>query len=139
MKNHTFILGVIVILVLSPFSQADLLTTPVHQLRIYEIPRKNVQFFHERFHNQCLPIMEKYGFHVLATWQSEFEGKVEFVYLLEWPDTKTMEQSWDRFMADQEWKEIKKATAAAHGTYVEKVESRTLLLTDYSPSQSLQR
>jgi len=139
MKNHTFISGLIAFLVFSPFSEADLLTTPVHQLRIYEIPRKNVQFFHERFHNQCLPIMKKYGFHVLATWQSEFEGKVEFVYLLEWPNTKTMEQSWERFMADQEWKEIKKATAAAHGTYVDKIENRTLLLTDYSPGKSLQR
>jgi hypothetical protein len=137
MKKYLF--SLIAFVVFSPFSQADLLTTPVHQLRIYQIPRNNVQFFHERFRDQCLPIMKKYGFHVLATWQSEFEGKVEFVYLLEWPDTKTMEQSWDRFMADQEWKEIKKATAAAHGTYVEKVESRTLLLTDYSPSKSLQR
>ena len=139
MKKHAFILSLIVSVVFSPFSQADLLTTPVHQLRIYQVPRENVQFFHERFHQLCLPIMKRYGFHVLATWQSEFEGKVEFVYLLEWPDTKTMEQSWARFMADQEWKDIKKATAAVHGTYVEKVASRTLLLTDYSPAKSLQR
>ena len=60
--------------------------------------------------------------------------RTEFVYLLAWPDETTMRSSWSGFMADEEWKEIKRVTSAQHGDLVGEIEERVLVLTDYSPS-----
>lgn len=48
-----------------------------------------------------------------------------------------MENAWKNFMADQEWKDIKKESSKIHGTFVENIEDRTLMLTDYSPQKKL--
>jgi hypothetical protein len=81
--------------------------------------------------------MKKYNFNIVSIWESVTEEKVEFVYLLEWKDKATMEQNWKNFMADQEWKDIKKRTSELHGTYVENIEDRTLIVTEYSPQMQL--
>ena len=47
-----------------------------------------------------------------------------------------MKDRWAKFMADQEWSDIKKETAAKHGKLVGEIQDRTLRLTDYSPSLS---
>ena len=106
---------------------------PVHQLRIYEIFDNNKQAFHDRFREHAARIMKKYDFRIVAMWESKFENRTEFVYLLEWPDESTMKSRWSEFMADEEWKAIKKETAAKHGTFVGDIEDRTLRLTEYSP------
>ena len=110
---------------------------PIHQLRMYEIPRENRQVFNERFRDHAIRIMKKYGFKIVAIWESETEQKVEFVYILEWKDKQTMEESWKKFMADEEWKEIKKRTSEKYGTFVNEIQERTLILTDYSPQKNL--
>jgi heme-degrading monooxygenase HmoA len=110
---------------------------PIHQLRIYTLPKENRQVFHERFRDHAQRIMKKYGFNIVSIWESVTDNNVEFIYLLEWKDKKTMEESWKNFMADQEWKDIKKRTSELHGTYVENIEDRTLILTDYSPQKFL--
>jgi hypothetical protein len=111
--------------------------TPIHQLRIYEVPHENLQVFHERFRDHAARIMKKYGFNIVAMWQSEFEYKQEFIYLLEWQDETTMKNAWSSFMADQEWKDIKAETGKLHGTFVNGIEDRTLILTGYSPQKEL--
>ncbi len=109
----------------------------IHQLRIYEIFDGNKKAFHERFRDHAMRIMARYGFKIVATWESRRHNRTELVYLLEWPDTETMKERWAKFMADQEWAEIKKATAEAHGPLVGDIEDRTLDLTDYSPGGRL--
>jgi hypothetical protein len=109
----------------------------IHQLRIYEIFDSNKTAFHERFRDHAMRIMSRYGFKIVATWESRHANRMEFVYLLEWSDTETMKERWTAFMADQEWAEIKKVTAEAHGSFVGDIEDRTLGLTDYSPSGRL--
>lgn len=109
----------------------------IHQLRIYEIFDSNKTAFHERFHNHAMRIMARYGFKIVATWESRQDNRTELVYLLEWSDMETMKERWTMFMADQEWVEIKKVTAEAHGSLVGNIEDRTLELTDYSPSRRL--
>jgi hypothetical protein len=37
-------------------------------------------------------------------------------------------------MADEEWKEIKRATGAQHGSLVGRIEDRVLVPTAYSPA-----
>ena len=105
----------------------------IHQLRIYEIYQHNKAAFHARFRDHAARIMRRYGFHILAMWEARHEGKVEFVYLLEWPDEAAKTAAWTAFMADAEWAEIKRTTAAEHGSLVAKNEDWLMQLTDYSP------
>lgn len=115
----------------------SLLPVPVHQLRMYEIPKENRQVFLDRFRDHALRIMKKYGFTIVSIWESEYEGKTEFVYLLEWKDENIMKMAWQGFMADKEWKEIKVQTAKLHGDFVNNIEDRTLKLTEFSPEKKL--
>jgi len=121
------------------FSQENIsaMPVPVHQLRIYEVPKENKQVFLDRFRDHALRIMKKYGFTIVAIWESEFREKTEFVYLLEWKDEDTMKTAWEGFMADKEWKEIKARTAKQYGNFVNEIEDRTLKLTDFSPEKKL--
>jgi hypothetical protein len=105
----------------------------VHQLRIYELFEDTREAFHERFRDHAQRIMERYDFRIVAMWESRTDDRIEFVYLLEWPDEQTMKDRWAAFMADQEWSDIKAQTARIHGQFVGDIEDRTLLLTDYSP------
>lgn len=113
------------------------LLRPVHQLRVYEVPKENKQVFLDRFRDHALRIMKKYDFTIVAIWESEFADKTEFVYLLEWKDEATMKTAWEGFMADKEWKEIKARTAKQYGNFVNEIEDRTLRLTDFSPEKKL--
>lgn len=111
--------------------------SPVHQLRIYEIFEHNKQAFHDRFRDHAARIMAKYDFNIVAMWESKTEERTEFVYLLEWPDEQTMKDRWTKFMADQEWSQIKKETGARHGDLVGDIEERVLNATGYSPRKRL--
>jgi len=106
----------------------------IHQLRIYEIFEHNKEAFHNRFRDHASRIMRSYGFNILDTWETNLGDRTEFVYLLAWPDEQTMRRAWERFKADEEWKEIKKTTNARYGDLVGEIEDRTLTLTNYSPS-----
>lgn len=109
----------------------------IHQLRIYEIFENNKQAFHDRFRDDAARIMAKYGFKIVAMWESQTAERTEFVYLLQWPDEATMKDRWAKFMQDQEWKDIKKRTGAQHGVMVGDIEDRTLRVTNYSPQKVL--
>ena len=55
--------------------------------------------------------------------------------LLVWSSEDMMRSAWAKFMADEEWKEIKRVTSAQHGDLVGVIEDRVLVQTDYSPSR----
>lgn len=106
---------------------------PIQQLRIYEIFESNSDAFHARFRSHAVRIMRRYDFKIQAMWETEHNRRKEFVYLLEWPDEKTMVQQWAKFMADAEWSEIKQKTANEHGKLVGEIESRVLRIVPNSP------
>jgi hypothetical protein len=108
----------------------------IQQLRIYEIFEKNKGAFHARFRDHAARIMQtKYGFQIVAMWETKFGDRTEFAYLLEWPDEVAKTKAWSAFMADTEWAEIKRVTSAEHGVMVGQIEDRLLAPTDYSPVQ----
>lgn len=109
---------------------------PLQQLRIYEIPRANEGAFHDRFRDHALRIMARHGFAVRSIWRSEHQDKVEFVYLLDWPDVRAMDAAWAAFLADPEWIAIKKETAARDGKYVDSIAVRTLEPVAWSPDRA---
>jgi heme-degrading monooxygenase HmoA len=107
----------------------------IQRLRIYEIFEHNKAAFHARFRDHAARIMRsRYGFEIVAMWEATFDGRTEFVYLLEWPDEAAKTAAWAAFMADQEWSDIKRITHAQHGLMVGKIEDRLLAPTDYSPA-----
>lgn len=105
----------------------------IEQLRIYEIFEFNKQAFHARFRDHASRIMRRYGFHVIAMWETRHGNRTEFVYLLRWPSEAVLKDRWAAFMKDEEWSRIKKETAATHGTLVGEIEDRIMTKTDYSP------
>jgi hypothetical protein len=108
----------------------------VQQLRIYEIFENNKAAFHARFRDHAARIMQtRYGFRIVAMWETKFGDRTEFAYLLEWPDEATKTAAWSAFMADTEWSEIKRVTHAEHGLMVGQIEDRLLAPTDYSPAK----
>ncbi|MCW5909982.1 MAG: NIPSNAP family protein [Cyclobacteriaceae bacterium] len=123
----------------APKNDPITLNEPIHQLRIYEIPKENRQAFHNRFRDHANRIMKKYGFNIVAIWESEYKERIEFVYLIEWTNQDSMTIAWNKFMADQEWKDIKALTSKEHGTFVNSIEDRTLKLTEYSPQVNLRK
>jgi hypothetical protein len=104
----------------------------IHQLRIYEIFEANKAAFHARFRDHALRLMRGHGFTIVAMWEAA-GARTEFVYVLAWPDEAAMKAAWARFMADEEWKRIKRDTAAAHGALVGEITEKVMRLVDYSP------
>ncbi|MBV9138522.1 MAG: NIPSNAP family protein, partial [Hyphomicrobiales bacterium] len=92
--------------------------------------------FHARFRDHAARIMRKYGFQILGMWEAKGKERTEFIYLLEWSDEAAKNAAWDAFMRDAEWAEIKRLTAAEHGSLVGAIEDRVLYATDYSPKRS---
>lgn len=109
---------------------------PVYQLRIYKLHPGNEAHFHDRFRDQCIPIMKRYGFDIVFTSQSGDGAHAEFVYLLRWKDRATQLQAWKKFLADEEWIAIKKASTARFGDLVDEVEDRSLDMLPYTPPPS---
>jgi hypothetical protein len=106
----------------------------IRQLRIYEIFADTKDAFHARFRDHAARIMATYGFRIVAGWESATGDRLEFVYLLEWPDEATMRERWAAFMADEEWAAIKRETGARHGRLVGEIEDRVLHPVDYLPN-----
>jgi NIPSNAP len=105
----------------------------IHQLRIYQIFPHNKPAFHARFRDHAARIMARHGFDITAMWESAGSDRIEFIYILRWPDEATKDRAWATFLADPEWAEIKRRTTAEHGNLVGEIEDRILRLTDYSP------
>jgi hypothetical protein len=122
--------------VLRPHLPIEVEMAMIQQLRIYEIFENNKAAFHARFRDHAARIMRtRYGFYIVAMWETRLGDRTEFAYLLEWPDEAAKTAAWSAFMADTEWSEIKRVTHAEHGLMVGQIEDRLLAPTDYSPAK----
>ncbi|MCD9030890.1 NIPSNAP family protein [Luteimonas sp. Y-2-2-4F] len=106
----------------------------VWQLRIYEIFDETLGPFHDRFRDHALRLMARHGFDLRGTWEAGDAQRLEFVYLLRWPDEATLRTAWEAFLADPEWIGIKRETAREHGRFVGEIEDRILRPTGYGPA-----
>ena len=112
----------------------------IHQLRIYEIFENNKSAFHARFRDHAARTMQvRYGFRIVAMWETKLEERAEFIYLLEWSDEAAKTAAWTAFMSDAEWAEIKRVTSAEHGVLVGSIEDRLLASVDYSSAAGRSR
>ena len=131
MKQTTLLALLWLCISISSYAQS-----PVYQLRIYKLHPGNEAHFHDRFRDQCMPIMKRYGFDIVFTSQSGAAGHAEFVYLLRWKDRPAQISAWKAFLADPEWVAIKKATSEKFGDLVDDVQDRSLDMLPYTPPPS---
>src|SRR5260370_35118995 len=95
----------------------------VQQLRIYEIFENNKAAFHARFRDHAARIMQtRYGFRIVAMWETKFGDRTEFAYLLEWSDEATKTAAWAASTAESEWSATKRVTPPEHGWMVGRVD-----------------
>ena len=104
----------------------------INQLRIYEVPMANRGVFLDRFRDHAARLMKRHGFRIQAMWTADTETVCRFVYLLAWQSEQEQIEAWGNFMADKEWAEIKRVTAAEHGDFVLGIEELVLTPTDFS-------
>ena len=78
-------------------------------------------------------IMARHGFRIMGMWETASAGRIEFAYILAWPDGETKAKAWASFMADPEWIEVKRVTSLEHGSLVGAIEDRVMTPTAYSP------
>jgi len=116
-------------------SAAALVKRLVYQLRIYKLHAGNEQHFHERFSEQCMPIMRRYGFRHRVHERERRGGHKEFVYLLRWEGSRVAERGVEEVSCgpglggDQEGD-----GGEMGGTLWTEVQDRSLDLLPYTPS-----
>jgi len=109
-------------------------TKSFQELRVYEVNRVNREAFHERFADHALRLMKKYRFKVIDMWESESDGRLQFIYILSWPDKKTMETRWKAFRGDDEWAKIKQRSVEKYGDLLLSTHGQELVRVSYSPA-----
>ncbi len=72
----------------------------------------------------------------VAYWMPIENSARKLIYLLSYPDLAARERSWKAFQSDPEWTSVRNASEK-DGKLVNRVESRFLGLTDFSPVMKL--
>ena len=109
---------------------------PVYQLRIYKLHAGNEQHFHERFRQQCMPIMRRYGFDIVFTSESGEAGAQGLCLSVALEGSRHTKRGLEELSCGPEWVEIKRVTAARWGDLVDEVQDRSLDLLPYTPKPS---
>jgi hypothetical protein len=106
------------------------------ELRIYTAPPGKLEALHRRFREHTNRLFQKHGMELVAYWTpvDGEESKNTLIYVLAYPDRASRDKSWDAFRNDPDWK-LAKEESEKNGPLVEKVESKFLAPTDYSPVQ----
>lgn len=103
-----------------------------YELRIYYAPLGKLDALHARFKNHTLKLFEKHGMTNVGYWVPVENPDRMLVYVLAFPSLEAREKSWKDFMADPDWQAAHKESEK-EGTLVAKIESKLMVLTDYSP------
>ena len=105
----------------------------IYELRRYKLEPRNKIYFYERFEKQFLPIANRHGLKVVGAW--DVNNSSETVYILAWPDLATLQSTWEKILADEEWIQIKKDSKEKFGDLVLQTHSEVLHPTRYSSLQ----
>lgn len=103
-----------------------------YEMRTYFAAAGKLDALHARFRDHTTKLFVKHGMTNVGYWVPKDNTDNKLVYLLSYPDLAAREASWKAFQDDPEWKAAKDASEV-DGKLVEKVDSRFLTLTDFSP------
>ena len=104
------------------------------EMRTYYAAEGKLDALHARFRNHTNKLFVKHGMTLVGYWTPTDgpESKNTLVYILAYPSREARDASWKAFAADPDWKAAKDASEK-DGKLVDKVESKFLAPTDYSP------
>jgi hypothetical protein len=117
----------------SPVQAAD---QRFFELRTYTANPGKLDALNARFRNHTNKLFVKHGMDLIGYWTPADgpESANTLVYILAYPSREAREASWKAFQADPDWKTAR-AESEKDGRLVEKVESKFLNPTDYSPTK----
>ena len=108
----------------------------VFEMRTYTTHEGKLDDLHARFSNHTNYIFVRHGMTLVGYWTPSDgpESKNTLVYILAYPSMEAREKAWAGFRNDPDWKKAY-AESRKNGKIVQKVESKFLNPTDYSPLQ----
>ena len=107
----------------------------LYELRTYHAEAGKLDALLARFRDHTVKLFEKNGMTNIGYWVPVDNKDNLLIYLLAYPDRTTRDASWEKFLADDDWK---KAAAASekNGRLVSKADQLFLTATDFSPGFS---
>jgi hypothetical protein len=115
-------------------TQSSETETVIYELRTYTTHEGKLDDLHMRFENHTMALFEKHGMTNVSYWSPENPERKDntLIYLLSHKSREAAEQSWQGFLADEEWQDVSEASRSG-GPIVQRVESIFMNETPYSP------
>lgn len=107
-----------------------------YELRVYHAAEGKLDALHARFRNHTTSLFIRHGMTNVGYWVPVENPGNQLIYLLSYPDKAVRELAWKGFLADPEWIAAKAASETS-GSLVEKIDSRILAMTDFSPAMKV--
>jgi hypothetical protein len=107
--------------------------TRVYEMRIYWAAEGKLDALHARFRDHTTKLFEKHGMTNVGYWVPLENPERKLIYFLAYPSREEREKSFKAFLADPQWQKAQRESEV-NGKLVDKVESRFLQVTDYSPA-----
>lgn len=106
------------------------------ELRIYHANPGKLDALNARFRDHTNKLFVKHGMDLVGYWTpaDSPESENTLVYILAYPSREAREASWKAFREDPAWIKAKEESEKG-GVLVDKVDSKFLNPTDYSPIQ----
>ena len=107
------------------------------ELRTYTASPGKMDALVARFRNHTTRLFEKHGMTNVGYWTAVSGDNAErtLVYILAYPSEEAREASWKAFSADPVWQQVAKESQADGIRLAERVESRFMVPTDFSPTR----
>jgi hypothetical protein len=114
--------------------ESKALSARVFELRTYHTNPGKLQDLHARFRNHTNRLFVKHGMTLIGYWTPAEgpEAQNTLIYIIAHESREAAEKSWAAFRNDPEWVKAR-ADSEVDGALVNKVESKFLNPTDYSP------
>lgn len=104
-----------------------------YELRTYTASAGKLDALLSRFRDHTVALFKKHGMTNVGYWTPVQNTDRKLIYLLSYPTKEARDASWKAFMDDPEWKAAFKESEK-DGKLTDKVESRFLTATDFSPN-----
>ncbi|MDB6131851.1 MAG: hypothetical protein JWM59_94 [Verrucomicrobiales bacterium] len=120
-------------LLLCPAHAADPTDSRCYELRTYTAAAGKLDALLSRFRNTTVGLFKKHGITNIGYWTPAENTDRKLIYLISFPSREAREASFKAFGEDPEWKTALKESEK-DGKLTDKVESRLLTATDFSPT-----
>jgi hypothetical protein len=122
----------------TPTRAQDSKLSTVYEMRVYYAMPGKLDALHARFKNHTLRLFEKHGLTNVGYFTPLDNKDNKLVYFISAPSKAARDKSFKEFATDADWQKAVKESEK-DGKLVNKVESRFLSATDYSPALKVEK